>query len=182
MTTIDIHPFDEHPSHREIVPFNPVCLDLFAQVRQFVEANIDTVRLVHIGSSAIADLRGKPMIDIAAISTHENLRAEQKRFEALGFHRRDVWTDTDDKPYVCGSIIRDGSTWNVNIHICRAGDPVHRDGVRFVEIMQERPDLRRRYELAKDRAHRESPTDPQQYNEAKEWFFREFEREVNPGD
>lgn len=173
-----IAPFDEDLSHRRILPHSPVYRHLFLQVRDFVEANISTVALIHIGSTAIPDLSGKPMLDMAAVSKLENLREAQKEFEALGFHRRDVWVDRDDKPYVCGSVRHDHVTYNVNIHICHGGDPVHVDSLAFIEILSRRPDLRRKYEHAKELAHRAAPKNPEVYNRAKEAVILEIHSEA----
>ena len=169
-----LYPFDEGETHREIRPYDNVYREVFLKVRDYVESQIDSVELFHIGSTAIPDLRGKPMVDIAAVSTHENLRAEQGRFEQLGFHRRAVWVDRDDKPYVCGSTKAAGSRYNINIHICRRNDPVHRDSLEFIEILNSRPDLRRKYEYAKDRAHSVAPTDPEAYNREKASIIQEI--------
>jgi GrpB-like predicted nucleotidyltransferase (UPF0157 family) len=133
-----------------------------------VTSKLQGVELVHIGSTAIADLRGKPMLDIAAITIRADLREEQRQFEGLGFHRRAVWVDRDDKPYVCASVKYGGRLYNVNIHICHRHDPVHRGSLGFMRILSQRPDLRRQYEEAKDRAHAIDPKNPEVYNREKE--------------
>ena len=166
--------FDEDLAHRKMLPYAPVYRELFLQIREYVQAGIKTIELIHIGSTAIPDLRGKPMLDMVAISTHADLREEQKQFERLGFHRRKVWVDRDDKPYVCGSIRHDGDTYNVNIHICNRGDPVHRNFLTFIAILRWRPDLRRRYEQAKESAHAINPADPEIYNRQKEAVILEI--------
>eukprot|EP01036_Dinobryon_divergens_P053317 gene53317-biopygen43879 len=115
--TMNVSRFDEGLEHRNILPYDPVYAEVFAQVQRHVEQRHSGVELVHIGSTAIIGLRGKPMVDIAAITSREDLRAEQQSFEALGFHRRAVWVDRDEKPYVCASVRHDGRVFNVNIHI-----------------------------------------------------------------
>ena len=174
-----INVFDECLIHREIVPYDPVYADVFSQLKAYVESSLQTARLYHIGSTAIPGLRGKPMIDIAAVSTQGNLRTEQYQFERLGFHRREVWVDSDDSPYVCGSIDQRGSTYNINIHICRQHDWVHREGLAFVEALKSRPDLCRKYEAAKDLAHSLEPADPHRYNQAKEKVINEIYSEIS---
>jgi GrpB-like predicted nucleotidyltransferase (UPF0157 family) len=87
-----------------------------------------------------------------------------------------VWVDRDDKPYVCGSLRHDETTFNINIHICRRGDPVHTDSIAFIGILNRRPDLRRRYEQAKERAHAVDPADPERYNREKEAVILEIHR------
>jgi GrpB-like predicted nucleotidyltransferase (UPF0157 family) len=115
------------------------------------------------------------MIDAVAITTRPDLRAEQQAFERLGFHRRPVWVDTDEKPYVCASVVLAGRRFNVNVHICHRGDPVHADSLAFMAMLDSRPDLRLKYEAAKDRAHAIDPADPQVYNREKEAVIREIE-------
>src|SRR5262245_46584611 len=112
---MQIEAFDEDLRHREIVPYSPVYAELFASLRQYAQSQLEAVELIHIGSTAITDLRGKPMLDIVAVTKRKDLRAEQQAFIALGFHRRTVWIDRDDKPYVCGSV-NHGRRFNINIH------------------------------------------------------------------
>jgi len=171
----EIEPFDEGLEHRNIVPYDPVYADVFSRVRAHALARLEGVELVHIGSTAVPGLRGKPMIDIAAITTRANLRESQKAFELAGFHRRPVWVDLDEKPYVCASILHEGRRFNVNLHICHRGDPVHEGSLAFIDILDRRPDLRRKYEEAKDRAHAIDPANPQVYNREKEAVIHEIE-------
>ena len=169
-----IAPFDEGLEQRRILPYSPVYRDVFLLLQAYVESLLEGIELIHIGSTAIADLRGKPMLDVAAIATRTDLRAEQREFERLGFHRRDVWVDRDDKPYVCGSVVHEGRAYNVNIHICHRDDPVHKDSLAFMRILERRPDLRRRYEAAKDLAHAIDPANPEIYNREKEAIIKEI--------
>lgn len=170
-----IEPFDEGLEHRHIVPYDPVYADVFSKVKAYALTCLEGVELVHVGSTAVPELRGKPMIDIAAITSRPNLREAQQQFERAGFHRRPVWVDRDDKPYVCGSVVHRGRRFNINLHICHEGDPVHKDSMAFIDILLRRPDLRRKYEEAKDRAHAIDPADPQVYNREKEAVIKEIE-------
>src|SRR5215831_13812310 len=169
-----IDSFDEALDHRKILPYDTVYRELANLLCAHVQTQLIGVELIHIGSTAIPDLRGKPMLDFAAITSREDLRSEQKHFEELGFHRRAVWIDRDDKPYVCGSVMHHGRRFNINIHICHPNDSVHKDSLAFMEILKERPDLRRRYEAAKDHAHSIDPVNPEIYNRVKETVIKEI--------
>jgi GrpB-like predicted nucleotidyltransferase (UPF0157 family) len=171
---MNIGPFDESLEHRNILPYDPAYAEVFARVQRHVQQRLGGVELVHIGSTAIVGLRGKPMVDIAALTPRDDLRAAQAEFEALGFHRRPVWVDKDEKPYVCASVRHGGRRFNLNLHICHRGDPVHKDSLAFMDILERRPDLRRKYEQAKDRAHMIDPVNPEVYNREKEAVIREI--------
>jgi GrpB-like predicted nucleotidyltransferase (UPF0157 family) len=169
-----IFPFQDGPEHRRILPYDFSYAAIFLALQEHVGSKLGRVELVHIGSTAVPDLRGKPMLDVVAITSRKDLRAEQREFEKLGFQRRDVWVDRDDKPYVCGSVRYNGRAYNVNVHICHQKDPVHKDSIAFLSILRQRPDLRRKYEAAKDRAHSIDPVNPEIYNREKEAVIREI--------
>jgi GrpB-like predicted nucleotidyltransferase (UPF0157 family) len=176
-----ILPFDESLRQRDIKPYDPVYADLFLRIKFHVESRLDTVEMIHIGSTAIPELRGKPMLDIAAVTTHPDLRVAQREFEALGFHRRDVWVDRDDKPYVCGSVEVGDKVCNINVHICHRNDSVHKDSLAFMDILNRRPDLRRKYAEAKERAHSIDPANPEIYNREKDAVIKEIHGEALRG-
>jgi len=169
-----INRFDEDLKHREILPYEPIYSEIFTAIKEHVETRMDGVVLFHIGSTAVAGLLGKPMIDIFAESEDRDLRAKQREFQNLDFHRRDVWVDTDEKPYVCGSIGLDGRIYNINIHICDKNDPALLSAISFLNILKSRPESRRKYEAAKLKAHSIDPVNPQRYNQAKESVINEI--------
>jgi GrpB-like predicted nucleotidyltransferase (UPF0157 family) len=71
---MQIDPFDESLIHRKILSHNPAYRDMFRRVQEHVQRNLKTVELIHIGSTAISDLRGKPMVDITAVTNRADLR------------------------------------------------------------------------------------------------------------
>ena len=80
-----IEAFDEGPEHRRILPYDPAYRDVFLLVERYVRTSLKGVELVHIGSTAIPDLRGKPMVDVVAVTGREDLRAERKELRSSGF-------------------------------------------------------------------------------------------------
>lgn len=58
-------------------------------------------------------------------------------------------------------------------------DPVHKDSIAFMEILNQRPDLRRRYEEAKDRAHAIDPVNAEIYKREKEAVIRQIHEQVD---
>lgn len=172
---MNILPFDESLAQRKILPYRSVYGALFESVRAYVDEVLPGITLIHIGSTAISDLRGKPMIDTFAVSDTKNLRTVQNEFERIGFHKRDVWTDRDDKPYVCGSIEHAGERFNVNIHICNRGNPALLEALSFMRQLAKSPSARRTYEKAKQKAHDAEPDNPELYNKAKETVILEIQ-------
>jgi len=166
-----IREFDEDLRHRHIVSYSPIYAEVFSLLKAFVESSLNHVQLIHIGSTAVPGLRGKPMIDAAAVTAAPDLRTVQNEFGLLGFHSREVRTDHDDKPYTCGSVEFEDGNYNVNIHICRENDPVHTDALAFIEKLKNDAQLRSEYESVKDSAHRKDPVNPEIYNSYKDEFI-----------
>jgi GrpB-like predicted nucleotidyltransferase (UPF0157 family) len=71
---MQIDPFDESLIHRKILSHDPAYRDMFRRVQEHVQRNLKTVELIRIGSPAIPDLRGKPMVDITAVTNRADLR------------------------------------------------------------------------------------------------------------
>lgn len=166
--------FDESPVHRKIIPYTPLYADTFNRVKKYIEKGINDIELFHIGSTAVPDLLGKPMVDSFAVTGARDLRNKQNELLTLGFHKREIWTDREDKPYVCGSIRIDNRIININIHICHDDYPVLKEALLFIDILNSRKDLRRKYEAVKIDAHAAEPENPEKYNQRKENIFREI--------
>lgn len=171
-------PFDNDLRHRIHVPYDPEYPSIFKKVAEYVESELPSVKLIHIGSTAIFGISGKPMIDAIAI-TQADLRKTQCEFMRIGFFRRDVWTDLDEKPYVCASIEHGQNRYNFNIHICKTGDSNHKDFVAFRDLLNINSTLRDEYQKAKMYAHDMDPEDPQRYNQLKEPAIKKIMETIN---
>lgn len=55
---------------------------------------------------------------------------------------------------------------------------MHVDSLAFMQILRARPDLRQKYEQAKDRAHAIDPENPRVYNAEKEAAIKDIEAEI----
>lgn len=171
---MNLQPFDEDPRHRLLVPQSPFFAELFQAVAVFVRSRLPTVSLVHVGSTAIPGILTKPMLDLLVLTSEPKLRVCQQQLVDIGFHRRQIWVDQDDKPYLCGAMTWQGSVTNLHLHICHDGDGTHRNLVRFRDGLRSRPDLCAEYAAAKERAHQIDPIDPKVYNQEKEPIIRKI--------
>jgi hypothetical protein len=66
---------------------------------------LPNLSIEHIGSTAVPGLKSKHMIDLLVIVSNQNLQVVKKSLIGLGFHERDIWIDTEEKPYVGGSLV-----------------------------------------------------------------------------
>ena len=160
--------FDGSLRHRQIVGYSPHYRTVFLTLKIHVEEHYPDLELTHVGSTAITGLSGKPMIDCIAATKIKNLRKIQDRLVKIGFQKREVWTDTNTKPYVCGAVSHDDKLFNINIHVCNCNDDNYKSMIQFRDLMRAGPEFHDQYVQAKLKAHERYPGDPEKYNQEKE--------------
>ena len=111
--------FVETKEMRRIVPYDPGWPLIYKEVAEYIKNSLPDVSIEHIGSTAVPGLQSKNMIDMLVIVLNRDVRSVKKSLIGLGFHTRDIWVDTDEKPYVGGSVTYDGKVYDINVHICR---------------------------------------------------------------
>ncbi len=158
---------------RAVLSYSPEYPPIFEAIRAAILGAIGGVRVEHFGSTTVPGLAAKPMIDVLVVVAAKDLSAVKRELIELGFHQRDVWVDTADKPYVGGSVQWKGKPYDVNVHICREGSADHTRNIVFRDALRADPDLRARYADVKRRAISAVGADAREYNRFKESFIRE---------
>ncbi|MBI9087076.1 MAG: GrpB family protein [Desulfobacterales bacterium] len=158
---------------RQIVPCDPNWPIVFKKVKEYILNFLPDLSIEHIGSTAVPGLSSKHMIDLLIIASNQDLQVVKKSLIDLGFHERDIWVDTDEKPYVGGSLIYDSRVYDINVHICRNGSQTHVQTLMFREALLAEKKLRHKYERLKHEAIENAGTDPKAYNDYKSSFILE---------
>lgn len=166
-----IHHWIETEEMRQIVPYDPNWPVVFKNVKEYIKDSLPSISIEHIGSTAVPGLQSKHMVDLLAIALRQDLQVLKKSLIGLGFHERDIWVDTHEKPYVGGSLTYDGRKYDVNVHICRFGSQTHVQTLRFRDALLGDEKLCRKYEKLKHEAILKAGTDPKSYNDFKSGFI-----------
>ena len=169
---MSIHPWVESNAMRELRSYDRNWAAVYQVLRGYIERNVRDVSVEHIGSTAVPELKSKSMVDMLVITQRQDLQEVKRALVALGFHERDVWVDTEDKPYVCGSVVHAGTTYDVNVHVCRLDSATHVNSLRFRDALRREANLRREYEAIKMKAIREVGNNPEEYNKFKSRFIQ----------
>lgn len=167
-----VHRWIEDTSMRLVVPYSSAYPAIFEAIRTEILRAVDGVHVEHFGSTAVPGLAAKPMIDVLVVVPERDLLSVKREMTGLGFHERDVWVDTTEKPYVGGSVRWNGTPYDVNVHICREGSPDHTRNILFRDALRTDPELRARYSEIKNHAITAVGTDPREYNRFKESFIK----------
>lgn len=167
---------------RQIVPYDPDWPIVFKKVQEYITNALPDLSMEHVGSTAVPGLRSKHMIDILIIASNPDLQGVKKSLMGLGFHERDIWVDTEEKPYVGGSIFFKDRVFDINLHICRAGSKSHDQILFFRDTLRRNANLCGKYERLKNEAIENAGTDPKAYNDFKAGFISAVINAQQPQD
>jgi GrpB-like predicted nucleotidyltransferase (UPF0157 family) len=123
----------------------------------------------HIGSTAVAGLRAKPIIDLMPV-VEDLRRLDEQRgtIEALGYEWRGATVFEDARYCVLHGA---GKQRLFQLHICPVGHPEIERHVRFRDFLRAHEVEARAYEAEKERARALHPLDSVAYNEEKsDWI------------
>jgi GrpB-like predicted nucleotidyltransferase (UPF0157 family)/mannose-6-phosphate isomerase-like protein (cupin superfamily) len=94
------------------------------RVARIIESELPSVSVEHIGSTAAPGCAGKGIVDLMLLYPDGQLAAARDVLEALGFQQqtsRDAFPE--DRPMRTGSIMQDGTTFLLHVHVISASSP-----------------------------------------------------------
>ncbi|WP_435180350.1 GrpB family protein [Halorussus sp. AFM4] len=148
----------------ELEPHDPVWRTRFERERDRVrEASpAGPLGVLHVGSTAVADLAAKPVLDVLAVyDDYEGARAAATGLVATGCDLR-----RDEPDWV--RLNRTGDEYPAVLHLRPRDAEAWRDQVVFRELLRESPEARAEYERVKRVAAATHPNDADAYTDAKE--------------
>ena len=131
----------------------------------------DDVRLEHFGSTAVPDLRAKPVIDMLLIHPHPQVWPQLiAPLEALGYL---YWAENPckDRLFFVKGMPPFGTRRTHHLHV-RVPKDAERELI-FRDLLVANPELVRKYERLKQRLAQQFPTDRDAYTEGKTEFVTE---------
>jgi GrpB-like predicted nucleotidyltransferase (UPF0157 family) len=132
------------------------------------------VEVHHIGSTAIASIRAKPIVDLLpVVQSLTEIDAQRAAVEALGY----VWwgeMGIEGRRYC---ILTDATTGRrvAQLHMFEVGSPQIARHVTFRDYLRAHPEEANVYEGEKLRAQARHPRDVNAYNDAKGAWIRQCE-------
>ena len=128
------------------------------------------VRIDHIGSTSIAHLAAKPIIDVQiSVASLDPMDAYLGPMESLGY----VWRK--DNPELTKRYFRESpDSRRTHIHVRRAGSWHEQYALLFRDYVRQNEDDRRRYEAVKRELARQYQYERRRYTDAKAPIFWEI--------
>jgi GrpB-like predicted nucleotidyltransferase (UPF0157 family) len=138
----------------------------------------------HVGSTSVAGLAAKPIIDIDLIIINkDNLDTVIEKLQLLGYHHLGDLGISDREAFKPGSgqVPYDGysrSQPKHNLYVCLANSDSLKNHIAFRDFLRSNPEKARAYGNLKKRLASENPYDIDRYVERKTPFIIEVLRQV----
>lgn len=159
------------PVHLQV--HDPRWLDLFEHERRRIESRLpgrfSVIR--HIGSTAVAGLMAKPIIDmIAGLADYRHLDSALADLQAIGYaYDPNASAQSADRRWLLRH--RDGQRTH-HLHVVEYGSPAWTHRIEFCERLKRDTSLRARYQALKISVLAQVGGDRESYSAAKEPFIR----------
>ncbi len=166
------------PSSRfpiELEPHDPAWAEVASREARRLEGAIGEalIEVHHIGSTAIAGIRAKPIVDLVPVVTSlEALDARREAVEALGWFWRGEFGIAGRRYAV---LVDERGRRVSQFHAFAIGTANITRHLAFRDYLRAHPEEARAYEAQKIRARELHPDDVQSYNDAKSPFIRACE-------
>src|SRR4029077_2558800 len=122
--------------------YDPRTGDVARKIATLIESHLPGVIVEHIGSTSVPGCAGKGIVDLMLLYPDGQLAAARDILDAMGFQRqtsRDPFPE--ERPMRIGSIVYDGTTFLLHVHVIAASSPEARELRRFRDRLRADPDL-----------------------------------------
>ena len=100
---------------------DPRAAQVAEYVRGLVRAELPSVEVEHVGSTAVPALPGKGIVDLLLTYPEGMLAAARGLLDALGFQRQEFGDPfPEERPMRVGTVDLDGRTYMVHVHVIDA--------------------------------------------------------------
>lgn len=161
-----------------VVPYDPLWIQSFNQIREELESALGAlaVAIEHVGSTSVAGLSAKPIIDIDIVISDKSMLSET--IEALsqigyihegdlGISGREAFT-YEDKEHLMKH----------HLYVCPSDSPELRRHLAFRDYLRTHPEAAKEYGRIKEQAAKLFPHDIERYIAYKSAFIERIYREM----
>jgi len=167
----------------QLVPYDPAWPGLFAAEAERLRGVLDPAQLLgiqHFGSTAIAGLAAKPIIDIL-IAVRSLAHAKATLVEPIASLGYLYWPDNpkQDRMFFVKGMPPHGERRTHHVHVTEPDGEMWRRRLAFRDHLRAHRDEAQRYEALKRSLAAHHPTDREAYTDAKTAYVEAVYRKMN---
>jgi GrpB-like predicted nucleotidyltransferase (UPF0157 family) len=161
-------------SHKpaEIQPYEWAYPEVARYVAGLIRAELDCVKVEHIGSTAIEGCAGKGIIDLMVLYPKGFLKRAKEVLSLLGFQNqphKDPFPE--NRPMRVGSVAYKGRVFQIHVHVIQQGDAEAIYTLKFRDALRADKVLMQEYVACKKHILQGGITDSVEYCRAKQEFI-----------
>jgi GrpB-like predicted nucleotidyltransferase (UPF0157 family) len=161
-------------------PYDPRYPEAASLVASMIRDDMPSVRVEHIGSTAVPGCGGKGNVDLLLLYPTGELARARDTLDAMGFQRwsgRDAFPES--RPVRIGTIEHDAVVFRLHVHVVAEDSAEVAEQLEFREALRADSALVRTYEAHKREVIAAGITYGPDYARAKETFIRSVKRLPN---
>ena len=159
-------------------PYDPRAPEVAERVAEMIRCQAPGLRVEHVGSTAVPECAGKGIVDLMIPYRQDQLETARRALEVLGFQRQSIRDPfPEDRPMRVGSIVYDGDTFRLHVHVIPADSEEVVELGNFRDRLRSDPTMLESYVERKKRIIEAGTTDSVDYAEAKGSFIVEALRD-----
>ena len=154
--------------------YDPRAPEVAKRVAAVIRSHLPAVSVEHIGSTSVPGCAGKGIVDLMLLYPEGQVEAARDVLDGLGFQRqitRDPFPE--DRPMRTGSVVHDGTTFQLHVHVIAACSPEAAELRRFRDRLRADSNLVVSYVAAKKAILASGVTDSVDYCICKGKFVEE---------
>lgn len=157
-------------------PYSKIFPDLFQKEKARISSFLKhTLAIEHVGSTAIPDLGGKGIIDIAIAVTKEDMERSSDILQKLGYEFRPTFSTPERFYFIAYWPDPEEGSRRYHIHMTYPSSKEWKDLIGFRDYLLSHPEAVAEYASIKKHAAQVANQDGQQYRKMKEPMFQKVQ-------
>jgi GrpB-like predicted nucleotidyltransferase (UPF0157 family) len=166
----------EYPMKKYVFkPYSKVFPELFEQEEKRILSHIKTALTIeHVGSTAIPNLGGKGIIDIAIAVNKQDMDSISKQLQDLGYEFRPTFSTQDRLYFIIYLPDSEEETRRYHIHLTYPENAEWKEFLGFRDYLRKHPKELKEYAELKEQAALEANHEGVRYRKIKEPMFEKI--------
>jgi len=156
-------------------PYNSIFPELFSLEKQRITDHVKEILIIeHVGSTAIPDLGGKGIIDIAIGAKKGNFTSVCAQLQNIGYEFRPHWSTLDRLYFKIELADPEQKSRRYHLHLMSPDSKEWTEMLLFRDYLRIHPDAAKEYAEVKRNAVREANNEGDKYRQLKEHVFKKI--------
>jgi GrpB-like predicted nucleotidyltransferase (UPF0157 family) len=164
-------------------PYSKIFPELFAKEKERIASHVKTaITIEHVGSTAIPNLGGKGIIDIAIAVKKQDMESISKQLQSLGYEYRPTYSTADRFYFIIYLPDPAEESRRYHIHLTYPESEDWKGLIGFRDYLRTHPEEVQKYAEMKRLAALEANHEGERYRKLKEPMFKKISAMINKTD